>query len=653
MPDAKETVFQKADRPDVALITNHGYAGVEIPIGGAPDTGGQVAYVNALARTLETLGYRVTIFARGGFRHFGIDEIRREPEYLSDHARYVFVPGGGDTFIRKEDIAVALDEEVDWLDTFIRQEAAARNRPPWAMYEFVNTHYWDAAVMGMRLVERWRDDVAAEAITDLLTGAVPAEGLRRMRDERHWRALGEAPAYHLGALLLDGGAPGAGPGVGPSAATPLIERVRAAASRWATASWQARDGEADTIVAAVEETLERGSPPAESEPALCGTARPPAATKVWHGRPARDPTGETPVPHVSSRDAKIPIVSSTGVSPVVAPDDRAAPVLRQLATTEALGAAILAVCRGRAEQLERELQATDRHVWTPHSLAAIKEENFRDQPLEVRRDLKFCERRNHERTVCNRTRAFAATSAEIAERLRTHYRVADDRVFYFPPCVDSGVFRRHAGEETDAAYRYLADVSDVPIEKLRSGRIVFETSRMDQTKRKDLLLDAFVRVARARSNAYLFIGGGPENDLFKLLIAQRDARPELRGRAFLTGFIPEKHIGPLFSVADVYVSASEMEGFGMSVSQAAAAGTAVVSSDLIPFVVQYAPNDAIIVRAGDVEGFTAAILQLLEDDAGRAARGARLVERVKVLDWEAQTSAFLDFLRERGIAAMV
>ncbi|MBN2560342.1 MAG: hypothetical protein JXQ75_05370, partial [Phycisphaerae bacterium] len=32
---------------------------------------------------------------------------------------------------------------------------------------------------------------------------------------------------------------------------------------------------------------------------------------VWHGRPARDPTGETPVPQASSRDAKIPIVSST------------------------------------------------------------------------------------------------------------------------------------------------------------------------------------------------------------------------------------------------------------------------------------------------------------------------------------------------------
>ena len=40
------------------------------------------------------------------------------------------------------------------------------------------------------------------------------------------------------------------------------------------------------------------------------TARPSAATKMWHGRPARVPTGETPVPQDSSRDAKRMQVSS-------------------------------------------------------------------------------------------------------------------------------------------------------------------------------------------------------------------------------------------------------------------------------------------------------------------------------------------------------
>ncbi|MBN2561841.1 MAG: hypothetical protein JXQ75_13020 [Phycisphaerae bacterium] len=55
---------------------------------------------------------------------------------------------------------------------------------------------------------------------------------------------------------------------------------------------------------------------AAPRPQDCGTARPPATTGVWHGRPARNPTGETPVPQVSSRDAKISIVSSTDALPV-------------------------------------------------------------------------------------------------------------------------------------------------------------------------------------------------------------------------------------------------------------------------------------------------------------------------------------------------
>ena len=42
-------------RPELALITNHGYAGVEIPVGGAADTGGQNFYVNSLSLALERL----------------------------------------------------------------------------------------------------------------------------------------------------------------------------------------------------------------------------------------------------------------------------------------------------------------------------------------------------------------------------------------------------------------------------------------------------------------------------------------------------------------------------------------------------------------------------------------------------------------------
>ncbi|MCK4660688.1 MAG: glycosyltransferase [Phycisphaerae bacterium] len=577
MSHAEET-YQQSDRPAVALITNHGYAGVDIPFGGAPDTGGQNLYVNSLARALDSLGYRVTIFARGGFPHFNGARGRREPEYLTGHVRYVFVPGGGDEFIRKEDIAIALDEELEWLDAFIRKEAAERGRPPWAMYEFMNTHYWDAAIIGTRLVERWRNDIAAKVIDELLACVLPAQKRERLTRERHWRALGEAPTHHLGHLFIENtGSP----------AMPLIERVRQAVVEYAKVAEVDKD-------AAVKEVME----------------------SAWEA------LGRV--------------------------EDRMAPALHAIVVADAVGGAILRLFPQQAKWLISDLDIVDRHVWTPHSLGSLKQENFRDQPPEVCRPLKFCERRSHEEAVCARTRMFAATSGEIAERLRTHYGVPGERIFYFPPCADTAEFRVYADHETESTYRYLSELSGVEVEALRRGCVIFETSRMDQTKRKDLLLKAFAEVARRRKDVYLFIGGGPENAVYKSLEACRDAHPEMAGQAFLTGFIPEEHIGPLFSLAAMYVSASEMEGFGMSVLQAAASGTAVVASDLTPFVVQYVADDALVVHAGDVEGFARAMQRLLDDEADRWHRARRLLAKVKEFNWEAQTVNLLDHLRKRG-----
>ncbi len=573
-----DTMYLQSTRPAAALITNHGYPGVEIPLGGAPDTGGQVLYVNSLACALDTLGYRVTIFARGGFAHFDSDRVRGEPEYLTEHIRYVFVPGGGDSFIRKEDIAIALDEEIAWLDAFIRDEAAGRDCSPWEVYDFVNTHYWDAAIIGTRLVERWRNDVAAAVIGQLLQDGIPDDSLRRLKEERHWHAVGDAPTFHLGQALIQNTA---------SPAIPLLERVGRAAERLAEA---------------------RGEQPA------------PIAQRLVHA--ARSAIGES--------------------------EGQLAPVVTMMLAADVVGAAVLDAFPQQAESFRTQLDAVDRHVWTPHSLGSLKDQNSREQPLEVRRALKFCERRSHERTVCSRTRMFVATSDEIARQFRTQFGVSAERIFYYPPCVDPTVFRPHEPHELEATYRYLMEISGIPVETLRASRIVFETSRMDQTKRKDLLLDAFARVARQRDDILLFIGGGPEKDLYDSLVARRDENPHLVGRAFLSGFIPDEHIGPLFALADVYVSPSEMEGFGMTALQAAASGTALVASDLTPFAIQYVPDSALVVPAGDVDGFAAATLQLLDNDADRQRRIQEMLERVKALHWDAQTLTFIERLKEAG-----
>jgi len=562
-------------RPELALITNHGYAGVEIPVGGAADTGGQNFYVNSLAVALERLGYKVTIVARGGFPFFESERLREGQELLSTHVRYLYVPGGGDAFIRKEDIAVTLDEEVEWLDGWIRAEAGARGCAPWEVFEVVNTHYWDAAVMGMRLVERWRADQSMTLVDELLEGVVPDAALAKVRADRHYSGLGESLPYVVGRLLVES--------TGTAAEAPA-ERARAAFAIW------------------VKEQAAQGLDAAA--------------------------VGE----QVADLAASL------------------SPALGLLAAAKVLGTAVLSAWDPVGERVEACFGAVDRHVWTPHSLGALKEENFRDKPADVVRALKFCERRAHERAVCSATGHFAATSEEIAERLHTQFGVPVESMFYFPPCVDRELFRAYSAEELAPVYDYLAERSGIAVETLMASKIVFETSRMDRTKRKDLLLAAFSRVAREVDDCYLFIGGGPESSpLFAELKKQWDADPLLRGRACLLGFIPEEHLAPIFSLADVFASASEMEGFGMSACQAAGCGVAVVLSDLIPFGVQYAADAAILFRAGDEAALAAGIRQLLTDDDERRVRAAALAELTRALDWESVSQAFLDHLRRAGL----
>ncbi len=538
------------ERSRIALITNHGYAGVEIPVGGAPDTGGQNFYVNALASALEADGYEVTIFARGGFPFFGIEKIRKGTEQLSDHVRYVYVPGGGDNFIRKEDIAIALDEETVWLQDFVEKEADELGVKPWEYFEVVNTHYWDAAIIAVELVERWRDEAAREFLSNV-AGARLAPYLENFDGtESHRLSLFREINLHLG------------------------EMARAAFK-------------GKSCDAVIEE--------------LTGEK------DVWD-----QPRGG-------------------GV----------------LVETIHLGEILAKLLKVNGTNLFSTLERIDNHVWTPHSLGVIKERNFWNKDAETVRSLKFRERDAHEQAICARTSLFCSTSLEISKGLLSYHGIRPDQLFDFPPCIDATIFKPRSEEELAPAYRYLSDKSGVDAEKLKKSRILFETSRMDRTKRKDILLRSFAEVAKKRDDVYLFIGGGPDSSpLFKELDELKSTLPSLDGRGFLLGFIPEDLLEPLFSVPDIFVSASEMEGFGMSVSQAAACKVAVVASDLIPFATEFSEGASVVVPAGDVDGFATAIEQLLDNDEERETRADKLYAVARQLDWETTSNRFMNWFKK-------
>lgn len=97
----------------------------------------------------------------------------------------------------------------------------------------------------------------------------------------------------------------------------------------------------------------------------------------------------------------------------------------------------------------------------------------------------------------------------------------------------------------------------------------------------------------------------------------------------------------LCAITDVYCTPSIMEGFGMSAQEAAATGVPVVASHLVPFVAEYLlgpevkevwpdpdsvfplrqGSGAIVVQAGDTNGFAHALELLLANDDTRSAMG--------------------------------
>ena len=511
------------------------------------------------------------------FPYFEKETMRTGTDYLNPRVRYVFTPGGGNTFIRKEDISVALDEQIDWLDGFCNREAEQKGCHPWELYEFINSHYWDAAVLGVGLVDRWRNRIVEKSLRRMLGGVVSETIFQEFNEGLRWYSPGEAPDFFLGRLLIyhvDLGH------------LPIAQQLRAATSLWASA--QGIDaGTENRMVDRVMETMKR---------------------KDVH----LDPRYE------------------------------------QLVAAASLGREILTSQPSQDEQLKRELALIDRHVWTPHSLGELKDFNYRRRPLEIRRTLNFCERRSHERMICQRTHAFAATSAKIAERLWTHYHVPVQETYYFPPCVDRDQFRSYSREEKQPAFQWLAETTGLPVEKLQNSTLIFETSRMDRTKRKDLLLAAFAELVNQHPDCFLLIGGGPANEIFDALQHQLQFTSQLDGRAFLLGAIPDEFIGPMFSIADIYATASEMEGFGMCASQAASAGIPVVGTNTIPYCLHHAAEQALLFRPGDKLGLVNALAQLLENPAEREQRGRDIENTLDELNWLTRTKDFLAYLKRRG-----
>ncbi len=300
------------------------------------------------------------------------------------------------------------------------------------------------------------------------------------------------------------------------------------------------------------------------------------------------------------------------------------------------------------------------HIWVPHSVGALKKANVDPSRWE---ELKVDDRINEEKKFIPLLDGVASTSSAIADSLRNDYN-HDPRIF-LPPCIDDTVIFPRELSDNDPAWKFLEEGFNLPQAEIRKRRIIMEVSRTAKSKRKDILIKAFLKVRKKHPDVLLAVSMDQTKDLAVDLKKMLEDEGVLKN-TFLIGRDWDT-LPPTYSLASIYCSPSIMEGFGMAVQEGAATAVPVIGSTLIPFVKEYilgkdiknidyegmtgAPlqqgEAGFLVEPDDVDGFAKAMEILLDDEKLRAKMGKRAYEiTIPYFTWKSMSE---DFLKKAGV----
>lgn len=171
-------------------------------------------------------------------------------------------------------------------------------------------------------------------------------------------------------------------------------------------------------------------------------------------------------------------------------------------------------------------------------------------------------------------------------------------------------------------------------------RRIVSVGRLSPEKNQLLLLDAFARVAGRVDAELVILGEGR----LRGRLENRVAELGLEERVSLPGFVNDPY--PVYRSADLFVLASDFEGFGNVIVEALACGVPVVSTDCPagPREILRGGEFGALVPCGDAAALAEAMLDALarEHDPERLKRRAADFGLVQAVD------AYLRILRDAG-----
>jgi glycosyltransferase involved in cell wall biosynthesis len=215
-------------------------------------------------------------------------------------------------------------------------------------------------------------------------------------------------------------------------------------------------------------------------------------------------------------------------------------------------------------------------------------------------------------------RRVLAASEEVKERMVKwyHYRAGNIEVVFKD--IDSDKYRPDSLARENMRSRYGIGKTDV---------VIISTARFCGQKRLDRLINAFDEVCRGRDNFWLFmVGDGP----LRAYLEDLAGRKSMRDRIKFVGH--QEDVAVFLQMSDIYVLPSELEGLGIALLEAMAAGLVAVATKTP------GPNEII---NDSVNGF------LVERDEQAVADGLRKALRLSESERVEMTSAARQLVQKK------
>lgn len=212
-----------------------------------------------------------------------------------------------------------------------------------------------------------------------------------------------------------------------------------------------------------------------------------------------------------------------------------------------------------------------------------------------------------------------AVSEFTKTRIISNYKVPSKKIEVIYNGIDPTgyIFTKEELEQTKRQF----NLDEKPV-------ILFVGRVDDPRKGLDSLLKAFEKVLREIDAKLIVVGKGDQTEAKYLAKSLKILK-----NVVFTGFIDDITLKKYYVLSDVYVCPSRLEGFGLTILEAMAAGKPVIATDVgaIPEIIGEA---GVLVEPENPEALARAIIDLLRDEQKMKMLQQKALSRAKKFSWE-------------------